>query len=110
MIATELIVLAFALSAMNNKSSTETPPAAVALAHVERLGAVRFENVSFTYEHGREILQGVSFEVPPSFLGRDVTCLSCSKPFVAPKKSDVTAAPPPPKPAPSPPPTVGCTS
>ena len=30
-----------------------------------RKGAVRFENVCFTYEHGREILQGVSFEVPP---------------------------------------------
>ena len=30
-----------------------------------REGAVRFENVCFTYEHGREILQGVSFEVPP---------------------------------------------
>ena len=23
------------------------------------------------------------FEVPPSFLGRDVTCLTCSKPFIA---------------------------
>jgi ATP-binding cassette subfamily B protein len=30
-----------------------------------REGAVRFDNVRFTYEQGREILQGVSFEVPP---------------------------------------------
>jgi ABC-type transport system involved in Fe-S cluster assembly fused permease/ATPase subunit len=30
-----------------------------------REGAVRFENVRFTYEQGREILKGVSFEVPP---------------------------------------------
>jgi ABC-type transport system involved in Fe-S cluster assembly fused permease/ATPase subunit len=30
-----------------------------------REGAVRFENVRFTYEQGREILRGVSFEVPP---------------------------------------------
>jgi len=29
-----------------------------------REGAVRFENVHFTYELGREILKGVSFEVP----------------------------------------------
>jgi ATP-binding cassette, subfamily B, heavy metal transporter len=28
-------------------------------------GAVRFDNVRFTYEHGKEILKGVSFEVPP---------------------------------------------
>jgi len=28
-------------------------------------GAVKFENVHFTYEHGREILKGISFEVPP---------------------------------------------
>jgi hypothetical protein len=34
MIATELVVLAFVLSTMNNKSSAETPPAPVALAHV----------------------------------------------------------------------------
>ncbi len=27
-------------------------------------GAIRFENVRFTYEEGREILKGVSFEVP----------------------------------------------
>jgi ATP-binding cassette subfamily B protein len=27
-------------------------------------GAIRFENVRFTYEHGREILKGVTFEVP----------------------------------------------
>jgi ATP-binding cassette subfamily B protein len=30
-----------------------------------REGAVRFENVHFTYEKGREILKGLSFEVPP---------------------------------------------
>jgi ATP-binding cassette subfamily B protein len=30
-----------------------------------RDGAVKFENVHFTYEQGREILKGVSFEVPP---------------------------------------------
>jgi ATP-binding cassette subfamily B protein len=30
-----------------------------------REGAVRFENVYFTYEQGREILKGISFEVPP---------------------------------------------
>lgn len=30
-----------------------------------RDGAVRFENVHFTYEQGREILKGLSFEVPP---------------------------------------------
>jgi ATP-binding cassette, subfamily B, heavy metal transporter len=30
-----------------------------------REGAVRFDNVRFTYEQGREILKGVSFEVPP---------------------------------------------
>jgi ATP-binding cassette subfamily B protein len=30
-----------------------------------REGAVRFDNVCFTYEQGREILKGVSFEVPP---------------------------------------------
>jgi ABC-type transport system involved in Fe-S cluster assembly fused permease/ATPase subunit len=30
-----------------------------------REGAVRFDDVRFTYEEGREILQGVSFEVPP---------------------------------------------
>jgi ATP-binding cassette, subfamily B, heavy metal transporter len=29
-----------------------------------RAGAVRFEDVRFTYEHGREILKGVSFAVP----------------------------------------------
>jgi hypothetical protein len=34
MITTELIVLAFALSTINNKSSAETPAAPVALAHV----------------------------------------------------------------------------
>jgi hypothetical protein len=34
MIATELIVLAFVLSIMNNKSNAETPAAAVAMAHV----------------------------------------------------------------------------
>jgi ATP-binding cassette subfamily B protein len=28
-------------------------------------GAVRFEDVRFTYEQGREILKGISFEVPP---------------------------------------------
>src|SRR5262249_28812006 len=28
-------------------------------------GAVRFDNVHFSYEPGREILKGVSFEVPP---------------------------------------------
>jgi ATP-binding cassette, subfamily B, heavy metal transporter len=27
-------------------------------------GTIRFENVRFTYEHGREILKGVTFEVP----------------------------------------------
>ena len=32
---------------------------------VAKNGAVRFENVRFTYEHGREILKGVSFEVLP---------------------------------------------
>jgi len=32
---------------------------------VARNGAIRFEDVRFTYEHGREILKGVSFEVPP---------------------------------------------
>jgi ATP-binding cassette subfamily B protein len=30
-----------------------------------REGAVRFEDVHFSYEPGREILKGVSFEVPP---------------------------------------------
>ncbi len=30
-----------------------------------REGAVKFENVHFTYEKGREILKGISFEVPP---------------------------------------------
>ncbi len=30
-----------------------------------RDGAVKFDNVHFTYEHGREILKGISFEVPP---------------------------------------------
>jgi ABC-type transport system involved in Fe-S cluster assembly fused permease/ATPase subunit len=30
-----------------------------------REGALRFDNVRFTYEQGREILKGVSFEVPP---------------------------------------------
>jgi ATP-binding cassette subfamily B protein len=30
-----------------------------------REGAVKFENVHFTYEKGREILKGLSFEVPP---------------------------------------------
>ena len=29
-----------------------------------REGAVKFENVHFTYEQGREILKGISFEVP----------------------------------------------
>jgi ATP-binding cassette subfamily B protein len=29
-----------------------------------REGAVKFENVRFTYEQGREILKGISFEVP----------------------------------------------
>jgi ATP-binding cassette subfamily B protein len=28
-------------------------------------GNIRFENVHFTYENGREILKGISFEVPP---------------------------------------------
>ncbi len=32
---------------------------------VAKTGAVRFEDVRFTYEHGRQILKGVSFEVPP---------------------------------------------
>lgn len=31
---------------------------------VVREGSVKFENVRFTYEQGREILKGVSFEVP----------------------------------------------
>jgi ATP-binding cassette, subfamily B, heavy metal transporter len=30
-----------------------------------REGRVRFDNVRFTYEQGREILKGISFEVPP---------------------------------------------
>ena len=30
-----------------------------------RAGRVRFDDVSFAYEPGREILQGVSFEIPP---------------------------------------------
>ncbi|HVT54827.1 MAG TPA: ABC transporter ATP-binding protein/permease [Xanthobacteraceae bacterium] len=32
---------------------------------IVREGAVKFENVHFTYERGREILKGLSFEVPP---------------------------------------------
>ncbi|WP_300973266.1 ABC transporter ATP-binding protein/permease [Sphingomonas sp. LHG3406-1] len=40
---------------------TDRPGAAP--LHVER-GAVRFENVRFSYEDGREILKGLDFEVP----------------------------------------------
>src|SRR2546429_8444381 len=31
---------------------------------VVKRGAIRFENVSFAYEPGRQILEGLSFEVP----------------------------------------------
>jgi hypothetical protein len=53
-----------------------------------------------------------SFDVPSSFLGRDVTCLTCSKPFIAPKTSEAPAASPPqpvsapPKPPSAQPPTA----
>src|SRR5216684_4280104 len=48
-----------------------------------------------------------SFEVPSSFLGQDMTCLTCSKSFLAPKMSVPPPATPrsPQTPAKPPPPT-----
>ncbi len=46
-----------------------------------------------------------SFEVPDSFLGQEMTCLTCSRQFHAPKKSELPpAAPQSPPPTPRPPP------
>ncbi|UHD47869.1 ABC transporter ATP-binding protein/permease [Aureimonas altamirensis] len=45
------------------------PPLAVAT------GAIRFEDVRFSYDQGREILKGISFEVPP---GRSVAIVGPS--------------------------------
>ncbi|QOG08762.1 ABC transporter ATP-binding protein/permease [Aureimonas sp. OT7] len=47
----------------------DAPPLAVAT------GAIRFEDVHFSYDHGREILKGISFEVPP---GRSVAIVGPS--------------------------------
>ncbi len=48
---------------LSRNPEIEDRPGASQLA--VREGAVRFDNVRFTYEQGREILKGVSFEVPP---------------------------------------------
>ncbi|WP_183206950.1 ABCB family ABC transporter ATP-binding protein/permease [Aurantimonas endophytica] len=45
------------------EAEVKDPPGAPAL--VVREGAIRFENVRFGYDPQREILKGVSFEVPP---------------------------------------------
>ncbi len=47
----------------------DAPPLAVAT------GAIRFEDVRFSYDQGREILKGISFEVPP---GRSVAIVGPS--------------------------------
>ncbi|WP_082016160.1 ABCB family ABC transporter ATP-binding protein/permease [Aureimonas altamirensis] len=51
------------------RDDPDAPPLAVAT------GAIRFENVRFSYDHGREILKGISFEVPP---GRSVAIVGPS--------------------------------
>jgi ATP-binding cassette subfamily B protein len=48
---------------LSRDPEVEDKPGAKPLAVKE--GAVRFDDVHFTYEHGREILKGVSFEVAP---------------------------------------------
>jgi ATP-binding cassette subfamily B protein len=48
---------------LNKNAEVEDKPDAVALAVPE--GRIRFENVTFHYVPEREILKGVSFEVPP---------------------------------------------
>src|SRR5207237_8471967 len=50
------------LSILQRKPEIEDRPNAAALA-VPR-GAIRFENVQFAYESARQILKGLSFEVP----------------------------------------------
>jgi ABC-type transport system involved in Fe-S cluster assembly fused permease/ATPase subunit len=47
---------------LNRKPEIEDRPGAPPLD--ARGGAIRFDNVSFSYEPGREILKGLSFEVP----------------------------------------------
>jgi len=47
---------------LSRKPEIEDRPGAKPLE--VRRGAIRFENVSFSYEQGRQILKGLSFEVP----------------------------------------------
>ena len=47
---------------LDRKPEIEDRPGAPALD--ARRGAIRFDNVSFSYEPGRQILKGLSFEVP----------------------------------------------
>src|SRR5947209_12030558 len=49
-------------SILQRKPEIEDRPGAAALA--VRKGAIRFENVQFAYESARQILKGLSFEVP----------------------------------------------
>ncbi|WP_336743269.1 ABC transporter ATP-binding protein/permease [Aureimonas altamirensis] len=51
------------------QDDADAPPLAVAT------GAIRFEDVRFSYDQGREILKGISFEVPP---GRSVAIVGPS--------------------------------
>ena len=51
------------------QDDADAPPLAVAT------GAIRFEDVRFSYDEGREILKGISFEVPP---GRSVAIVGPS--------------------------------
>jgi ABC-type transport system involved in Fe-S cluster assembly fused permease/ATPase subunit len=55
------IEIMFSILARNPE--IEDRPGALPLRVQE--GNIRFENVHFTYENGREILKGISFEVPP---------------------------------------------
>ena len=48
---------------LSEKPEDEDPRRTVPLPDME--GAVRFENVDFSYEIGRSVLHGVSFEAPP---------------------------------------------
>src|SRR3954453_14287071 len=47
---------------LHREPEIEDRPGALPLA--ARGGAIRFDNVSFSYEPGRQILKGLSFEVP----------------------------------------------